>query len=367
MYSVIFRNFHQQIWVVDKFNTGIHSFGFTPLAFTAEWLLLLVQRATQVTLLLILDLTSFCTDCIVINRVSFRALQLAYSAGWLLLLIQRSQLVATVLDLAWGLVYNSRQIDLADSNDSRTTFWDILTLAFSAGWLLPLTWLIRTQFNTADCAYISWTDSCNIWSSLHFYFLAFSAGWLLPLNWYIHLGTTISPTGLQITLRRAHWLFNFAINTLADSAGWLLNFCATLTISISQSFCTAILFWHNTDFRQAVHVLTDFGTPAACGTIPGPKSGRSRILRLLLFCAAFGIMTTIPSCRSGSGGEGCGLSTRATEIPPDWATTFIPPMGMKPSGTQPAVGSGIHWRPMDKPISKVVKRSLHRAFNRAVS
>ena len=96
------------------------------------------------------------------------------------------------------------------------------------------------------------------------------------------------------------------------------------------------------------------------GRQPGPKSGRSGVLKRFIF--TWILMTQLNlDDNTQSGGEGRGfMSTEATEAPHEWMRALIAQAGAKPSGPQPLHRFGIQW-----PLDKVKKRSLRRAYKRA--
>ena len=314
----------------------------------------------------------------------FQTLQvLAYSAGWLLRwtqpFFQPSQFLA--YSAGWLLVWIQHFLQISQ------------TLAYSAGWLLRWT---RPHFQPSQIlAYSAGWLLVRLQSFLQiFQTLAYSAGWLLrwtkqifqPLQLLVYFAGWLLRWSRYFLINFLSWtLCNVLICvgllsslTLANSAGWLLNiqrFYINFLLAYSAGWLLNAIIQLAQTFLQLFHLKTPFGTwqrgpsplrlqsidQAASGTLPGPKSGRSRILKVayvLIMTAAF--QSTL-STTCWSGGEGCDLSTKVTGALPTWEDALLRQSGAKHSGTQPQISFG-SWPYLDV----VKKRSLHRAHKRAL-
>ena len=329
---------------------------FYILAFSANWLL--IQPGCLRTDIAIFD--PFSGSAFTFWKQQQYSI-LAFSAGWLLPLDWNEQQTTQTRSSPIFFAGNTHQPWISVHLTA--------SLAFLAGWLLPL----RPYLCEVDSL-----QTRSIWSDvtdLHILitlFLAFSAGWLLPLVWWIQqriqkrtqkffsVKRIGHPTGVF------HWWLLILLPTLAFLAGWLLTtFIQIFTFTIL--FGTASLIWHWIAPRLAQHTQLVILATTARDTTPGPKSGHSRAIRLLLILAVLGLMITHWPLQFGSGGEGSGLTTGATEVPDTWETSLHRQLGTKSRGTQPAFGCGTTWQSMAKSnMTKVLKRSLHRAYNRAV-
>ena len=299
------------------------------LAFSAGWLL---------TTFLFTNLATWPHRC----AINF----LANFAGWLL----AQRLFGQAVRVAWVLE-TIRQYRWA-SFSLGTSISTLISLAFSAGWLLPLT------FHTTGCSFNSAGQTDISFVTLRQQLCI--AVWLLLLqlpstDFYRCVRSLLFLTITQF------WHFRgtlaLILNHLAYIAGhlWIPEY---ILLQPCYSFLgTAYSFWHRIDFAQ-----TQRGPLSSRDTIPGPNSGHSRKLKFLLLLWA-GLLFQMPLFQtSWSGGEGCDFATEVTGAPMTWDEALVHQFGAKQRGTQPTMSSGYIWPTKDS----VQKRSIRRAYKRAL-
>ena len=152
-----------------------------------------------------------------------------------------------------------------------------------------------------------------------------------------------------LSLFAFHFVINHFLRTLAAACFYIWIICTIWQTAISD-----LRIWPQT--HCSLWVLRDVGGP-------GPNSGRSRNSKLYhIFWVVLLIQLFQMTSQTWSGGEGCVFTTEDTEAPATWETALINQLGAKPRGTQPTNCFGNPWLPLDS----VKKRSLKRAYNRAL-
>lgn len=186
--------------------------------------------------------------------------------------------------------------------------------------------------------------------------LALSA---LLVTWLIYLRIAELPQISRVQ-QKLECSFSFVIGIVASFEFQIWLYFWTILFDLKE-FASSALSFHSLRISVGSEPSTCVQNTCLTDRKPGPKSGHSRLSRALQYFL-LGIVTFFMMQSRWSEGEGCDLPTKITEAPLTWEDAFVYQYGAKPRGTQPSVCFGTQRPPMDS----VKKRSLKRAFKRAV-